>query len=146
MKLVVQRVSQASCLVNQHIVGAIDAGFVVFVGFTHSDTIDEVRYLAKKVAKLRVFEDENGKLNQSLQDCGYAVLSISQFTLYGDAKKGNRPSFTEAMNPIQAEELYYAFNKELEDVHHIPVATGQFGEHMVIEAINDGPVTILLEK
>lgn len=146
MKLVVQRVTKATCTVANDIVGSIDHGYVIFVGFTHNDTLKEVQYLAKKVANLRVFEDANGKLNRSIIDEQYAILSISQFTLYGDATKGNRPSFTKAMRPEQAEQLYHAFNQELREVHNLVVATGTFGHHMEIQLTNDGPVTILLEK
>jgi D-tyrosyl-tRNA(Tyr) deacylase len=145
MKVIVQRVTQASCKVEGTVVGAIDNGYLVLVGFTHKDTTKDIQYMAKKIAHLRVFEDENGKLNINIMDKQYSILSISQFTLYGDASKGNRPSFTEAMEPATAEILYKMFNETLEKTYNIPVQTGKFGAYMSISLTNDGPVTITLE-
>ena len=145
MKIIVQRVKEASCTVNNEIVSRIGNGFMCLVGFTHTDTLKEVEYCARKIANLRVFEDEVGKLNISLKDLGYAVLSISQFTVYADTKKGNRPSFVEAMRPDAANKLYLAFNEALEK-QGIPVKSGVFQAHMEIALINDGPVTVIVEK
>jgi len=146
MKIVVQRVKEASCSVNSEIISSIKNGFLLLVGFTHEDTIEDVNYLAKKVAMLRVFEDENGKLNESILDKEYEILSISQFTLYGSAKKGNRPSFTDAMEPTKANQLYDNLTQILINGYNITTLQGAFGEHMDINLINDGPVTIILES
>lgn len=145
MKVVVQRSLNAKCIVDGKIVGESKKGLVLLVGFTHSDTIDEVKYLAKKVLNLRIFDDENGVMNKSILDVpDTSILSISQFTLYGDAKKGNRPSYINAMHGEEAKKLYDAFNLELGK--EIKVATGIFGSDMKIDFINDGPITILLER
>jgi D-tyrosyl-tRNA(Tyr) deacylase len=146
MKVLVQKVKSASCRVNQEIISEIQHGFVLFTGFTHTDTIKEITYMAKKVANLRIFEDANGKLNESILDHKGSILHISQFTLYGDAAKGNRPSFTMAMEPQKAKALYEHFTELLTSTYLIPTKTGKFGEHMDIELLNDGPVTILLER
>lgn len=146
MKILVQRVSKASCTVNAQEISAIQSGFLLFVGITHTDTPTDVTYLARKIANLRIFEDDNGKLNKSILDMEYDILSISQFTLYGSAKKGNRPSFTDAMEPIKANELYKLLTRELQTTHGITVLEGAFGEHMEISLVNDGPVTIMLES
>lgn len=146
MKVVVQRVKEASCKVKGNLISQIDKGYLLFVGFTHTDTIDDVTYLAKKIANLRIFEDENDKLNKSILDKGYDVLSISQFTLYGDAKKGNRPSFTQALEPLKANQLYSDLSNTLRNEYKIKTYNGVFGEHMDIHLINDGPVTIILES
>ena len=146
MKVIVQRVNEASCTVNDKVISKISNGYLLFVGLTHGDTIEEVKYLAKKIANLRVFEDENNKLNKSILDKGYAILSISQFTLYGDVKKGNRPSFTNAMEPLEANKLYLELSNILQNEYNIPTQNGVFGEYMEISLINDGPVTIILES
>lgn len=146
MRVLVQRVSHASCRVDNRIISEIQNGFLLFVGLTHTDTIEEVRYLAKKIAHLRVFEDENNKLNKSILDLQYEILSISQFTLYGDTVKGNRPSFTKALEPVKAKELYLKLSEILETEYHIKTQNGAFGEHMEISLLNDGPVTLLLER
>lgn len=146
MKVLVQRVKEASCTVHYEKIAAITNGFLLFVGFTHSDTKEEVIYLAKKIANLRIFEDEDGKLNKSILDVKYDILSISQFTLYGSTKKGNRPSFTSALEPEKANKLYEYLTIELKQTYGITVLQGAFGEHMDIELINDGPVTIMLES
>jgi D-tyrosyl-tRNA(Tyr) deacylase len=145
MKTVVQRVSYAKCFVEGKLVGAIQTGFMVLVGFTHGDTIEQVRQMARKIFNLRIFDDEAGKMNLSLSDEGGSILSISQFTLYGDARKGNRPSFIESMESVQAEKLYHAFNDILNNKYHIKTEEGIFGAHMKIDFINDGPVTLILE-
>ncbi len=145
MKAVIQRVSCASVKVDNIIVGQINKGFVVLLGITHSDTENEAKFVAGKVANMRVFEDNNGKMNLSLKDVKGEILVISQFTLYGDARKGNRPSFTEAARPETAIPLYEYFIDEIKK-SGIPVATGIFGAKMEVEIHNSGPVTIIVEK
>jgi D-tyrosyl-tRNA(Tyr) deacylase len=145
MRLVLQRVSQASVTVDGQIAGSIGRGFVVLLGATHNDHEDQARWLARKVAGLRLFEDADGKLNVSLQEVGGAVLVISQFTLYGDARKGRRPSFTDAARPETAEPLVALFADTLRS-EGLRVETGVFGAHMLVEIHNDGPVTLILER
>ena len=145
MKAVIQRVSSASVKVDDRIVGQINKGFVVLLGITHSDTEKEAKFVAGKVTNLRVFEDSDGKMNLSLKDVKGEILVISQFTLYGDARKGNRPSFTEAARPETAIPLYEYFIDEVKK-SGIPVATGIFGAKMEVEIHNSGPVTIIVEK
>ena len=145
MRVVVQRVTKASCTIEGSIFSQIEKGYLLLVGFTHTDTMKEVKYLAKKIAGLRVFEDENGKMNLSLKAVGGKILSISQFTLYADTKDGNRPAFIKAMNPVEASKLYDAFNEELR-TYDIDVSTGIFGADMKIELLNDGPVTIIYDE
>ena len=145
MKIVVQRCSRAEVRIGGETVGKIGKGFVLLVGITHEDTEKEVAWMAKKVAALRVFGDEEGKMNRAITEVGGSVLSISQFTLYGDARKGNRPSFVQAARPEVAEQLYERFNALLREQYGLTVETGQFGADMQVDFINDGPVTILLE-
>jgi D-tyrosyl-tRNA(Tyr) deacylase len=145
MRLVLQRVSQASVTVDGQVVGSIGRGFVVLLGATHEDDEEHARWLARKVAGLRLFEDVDGKLNVSLQEVGGAALVISQFTLYGDARKGRRPSFTDAARPEVAEPLVALFAHTLRE-EGIPVETGVFGARMLVEIHNDGPVTLILER
>lgn len=145
MKLVVQRVKNASVEVDGKITGKIGKGFLVLCGITHSDTEKEADYLAKKVCNLRVFEDENGKMNLGLKDVGGELLVVSQFTLYGDCEKGNRPSFVEAARPDKANELYEYFMEKCRE-YGIKVEHGIFGAHMEVLLLNDGPVTIIMEK
>ena len=145
MRVVVQRVKRASCTINNEVYSQIDIGYLLLVGFTHEDSMKEVKYLAKKIANLRVFEDENGKMNLSLKTVGGKILSISQFTLYADTKDGNRPAFIKAMNPKDASALYDSFNEELR-TYDIEVQTGIFGADMKIELVNDGPVTIIYDE
>jgi len=145
MKLVLQRSKAASVTVDGKVTGAIDSGYVLLVGITHEDTQENVEYLAKKVANLRLWEDIDGKMNHSILEHGGAILSVSQFTLYGDAKKGNRPSFTNAARPEVAEPLWEAFNNALRE-HGLHVETGIFGAMMDVALTNDGPITILLES
>lgn len=145
MKVVLQRSKAASVTVDGAVTGAIDSGYVLLVGITHEDSQEDVLYLAKKVANLRLWEDADGKMNHSILEHGGAILSVSQFTLYGDAKKGNRPSFTSAARPEVAEPLWEAFNQALRE-HGLHVETGVFGAMMDVALINDGPVTILLES
>lgn len=146
MRIVVQRVKNASCHIDNKLISSIDNGFLVLVGFTHEDTTKDVLQLAKKIAHLRIFDDENGKMNIDINSCGYEILSISQFTLYGDASKGNRPSFTKAMTPKHALQLYNLFNTTLKNTYQIPTKEGVFGAHMDITLHNDGPVTLVLES
>lgn len=145
MRVVVQRVSRASVAVDGNVIGAIGPGFCVLVGFTHGDTAAEVAWMADKVAGLRLFADAEGKMNLALGDVGGAVLVVSQFTLYGDAEKGRRPSFVAAARPEAAVPLYQQFTAELRR-RGLTVATGEFGADMDVEIHNDGPVTLLLER
>ncbi|MEJ5248333.1 MAG: D-aminoacyl-tRNA deacylase [Caldilinea sp.] len=144
MRAVIQRVCSASVRVNGSEIGRIGRGFVVLVGVAHSDGEAEARLLARKIAGLRVFEDNDGKMNLSLSDVGGAVLAISQFTLYADVRKGRRPSFTDAARPEQAEPLYQRFC-ELLRAEGVPVQQGVFQAHMEVELVNDGPVTIWMD-
>lgn len=145
MRALIQRVSKASVSVDGEVVGAIDQGVVVLVGVTHGDTEEEAEWLARKIAGLRIFEDREGKMNVGLLDVGGEALVVSQFTLYADASKGRRPSFVDAAPPEVAEPLVEHFAQTLRD-HRVPVETGVFGAHMIVEIHNDGPVTILLER
>ncbi len=145
MRAVVQRVTQASVAVNDQIVGAIGLGLVVLLGAGAGDTAAEARWLAHKVANLRIFSDQEGKMNLSVQDVGGGVLAISQFTLYGDVRRGFRPSFTGAAAPDVAEPLVEVFIQAVRE-ENVHVETGVFRAHMKVALINDGPVTILLEK
>ncbi len=145
MRAVVQRVKHTSLRVNGELISEIPFGLTVFLGVKTGDVEASADYLAKKIASLRIFEDENGKMNRSVQGVGGEVLMVSQFTLYGDASHGNRPSFTLAERPERANELYEYAVKALHG-YGIPVKKGVFGADMQIEQLNDGPVTILLEK
>ena len=145
MRALLQRVSHARVTVDEEVVGEIGPGFVVLLGVTHSDTTAEADWLAQKIADLRLFEDEAGKFNLSLRDVGGGLLVVSQFTLYGDARKGRRPSFTDAARPEQAQPLVDYFGQRCRHLG-IPVATGVFAARMQVEIHNDGPVTLLLEK
>ena len=145
MKVVLQRSKEASVTVSGKVVGEISNGFVLLVGVTHEDTVEDCRYLADKIVNLRVFEDEAGKMNHSLLNVNGEILSVSQFTLYGDCRKGRRPNFMAAAKPDYAEELYNYFNDCLRE-NGISVATGSFGAMMDVALINDGPVTLILES
>ncbi|AIZ60982.1 D-aminoacyl-tRNA deacylase [Bacillus sp. FSL R5-0432] len=145
MRLVVQRVTNASVKVEEEITGAISDGYMVLVGVTHEDTEEDVLYLAEKLAHLRIFEDENGKMNRSLLDIKGSILSVSQFTLYGDTRKGRRPNFMKAAKPDAANSLYECFNKTLRE-KGIHVETGRFGAMMDVSLTNSGPVTILMDS
>lgn len=145
MKLVIQRVSNASVTVDKKITGKIEKGFLVLLGVTHSDTKETADYLVKKLCNLRVFMDENEKMNLSIKDIDGELLIVSQFTLYADCQKGNRPSFVNSAKPDMANELYeYFVEKCRSEVKN--VQTGIFGAHMKVDLLNDGPVTIILEK
>ncbi|MDP1417406.1 D-aminoacyl-tRNA deacylase [Peribacillus simplex] len=145
MRVVLQRSKAAKVVVADQIIGQIDSGLVLLVGVTHGDTIDDAAYLADKIVNLRIFEDENEKMNHSLLDVGGSILSVSQFTLYGDCRKGRRPNFMDAARPEEANEIYEAFNEELrkKGVH---TETGQFGAMMDVQLTNDGPVTLILDS
>jgi D-tyrosyl-tRNA(Tyr) deacylase len=145
MRIVVQRSKQASVTVDGEITGQITKGLVLLVGVTHEDTNEDAAYLADKIVNLRIFEDENEKMNLSLLDVGGEILSVSQFTLYGDCKKGRRPNFMAAAKPDFANELYEEFNSLLRE-KGIHVETGIFGAMMDVALINDGPVTLIVDS
>lgn len=145
MKVLVQRVISSSVEVNNTLVGKIDKGLMLLVGFTQNDTSKEIDYMVDKVINLRIFDDENGIMNKSLLDISGSILSISQFTLYADATKGRRPSYTKALTSKDAIVLYNEFNDKLRS-KNIKVETGIFKEEMKVSLINDGPITIMLEK
>lgn len=145
MRVVLQRVSRASVQVDGRVVGAIQRGFLLLVGFKAGDGDEAVKWMADKIVGLRVFADAQGRMNRDLSDVGGAVLVVSQFTLYGDVRKGRRPSFAGAAQPDQAAINYERFVAEIEK-RGIPVATGQFGAVMNVESVNDGPVTFILDR
>lgn len=145
MRAVIQRVSEASCTVDGKITGAIQQGFLVFLGIEEADGVDDLQWLAHKIANLRVFGDENGLMNKSIPDINGNVLLISQFTLFAQTKKGNRPSFIRAAKPDKAIPLYEAMVAEFSAQLGKAVATGIFGADMKIELVNDGPVTIIMD-
>ena len=141
-----QIVKKASCRVNNEIIGKINNGLLLFVGFTEGDNESVIEQMAKKCIELRIFSDENGKMNKSLLDINGSVLSISQFTLYANCLKGRRPSFENSENPLLANNHYEYFNSYINNIYNIEVQTGEFGADMEIELINDGPVTIMLDS
>jgi D-aminoacyl-tRNA deacylase len=145
MRVLLQRVNEASVSVDGATVGSIGVGFLALVGVTHGDSLDDARRLAGKTARLRVFPDEAGLMNTALADVGGSVLAVSQFTLYADTAKGNRPSFTGAAAPDAGERMYRAYVDELRSLG-VSVETGVFGAHMQVALVNDGPVTVLLES
>lgn len=145
MKVIVQRSLESNVSVNNNIVGSIDKGLVLLVGFTYNDSVEEIKYIVNKIINLRIFDDENGVMNKSLKEVNGSILSISQFTLYADTKKGNRPSYVNALKSEEAIVLYELFNEELRN-NDIHVETGIFGADMKVNILNDGPVTIVLEK
>ena len=144
MRVLVQRSGKASVSVDEKVIGSIPEGLVILVGFTEGDNLEKIEYLAKRVVNLRIFPDENGVMNKSILDFGGSVLSISQFTLYADTKKGNRPSYLMALGGDKAIEVYNQFNEELRK--YVEVATGEFGADMIVSITNIGPTTILLER
>ena len=144
MRVVLQRVSSASVTIDDQEVGAIGQGYMLLVAIQDADTEAELDYLVRKITGLRVFEDEAGKMNLSIQDVGGSILSISQFTLYADTRRGNRPSFTDAGAPAYAEKMYDQFNTKLAATG-LTVATGEFGADMKVSLVNDGPVTIIFD-
>ena len=145
MKIILQKVKKASVSVDNKVVGSIDKGYCLLVGVHKESTDEDAKYLAKKVAQARLFEDENDKINLSLKDVGGSILSVSQFTLYADTKKGNRPSFTSAAGAEKANELYEKFNEFLRE-EGVTVETGIFQTMMEVNIVNDGPITIVYEK
>lgn len=144
MKIVVQRSLKSSVKVDNKVVGSIDHGLVLLVGFTYKDNLDIIDYMVDKVLNLRIFDDENSIMNKSLLDVGGDILSISQFTLYADSRKGRRPSYVNALNGAEAIKLYDIFNEKLRS--HVKVETGIFGAEMEVSITNDGPITIILER
>lgn len=144
MKAVVQRSKKSSVSVDGEVIGSIDSGLVVLLGINVNDTLEDLEYIVKKVLNLRIFDDEDGVMNKSIIDIGGSVLSISQFTLQADTKKGNRPSYINAMKGEDAISLYEKFNLELGKAVH--VETGKFGAEMEVSITNDGPVTIILDS
>ena len=145
MKIILQKVKKASVSVESKVVGSIDKGYCLLVGVHKESTEEDAKYLAKKISQARLFEDENDKINLSLKDVGGSILSVSQFTLYADTKKGNRPSFTSAAGAEKANELYEKFNEYLRE-EGVKVETGIFQTMMEVNIVNDGPVTIVYEK
>jgi len=144
MKVIVQRSKAASVSINNELINKIDKGLVLLVGFTHNDTESDIDYIVKKIINLRIFDDESGVMNKSILDVGGSILSISQFTLYADTKKGNRPSYINALGGRDAIKLYEIFNNKLNQF--IETKTGIFGADMQVSLTNDGPVTIILES
>lgn len=144
MRVLVQRSGKSSVSVCDRVVGQIDSGLVVFVGFTDGDTLEKVQYLAKKIVNLRIFPDDAGVMNKSILDYGGKILSVSQFTLYANCNKGNRPSYIEAMNNHEAVTFYDLFNEKLSK--YVEVETGEFGADMNVSITNIGPTTIWLER
>lgn len=145
MRVVLQRSGQASVKVDNEMTGSIKKGYVLLVGITHEDTEEDAAYVAKKIASLRLWEDEAGKMNRSIDEINGDILSVSQFTLYGDVKKGRRPSFIEAARPEVAKPLWDYFNECLRELG-LHVETGVFGAMMDVELVNDGPVTVIVES
>ena len=144
MRVLVQICDKANVKVDNKVVGSIDKGMMILVGFTDTDTSTNIDYMVDKVLNLRIYDDEFGVMNKSILDVGGSILSVSQFTLYADTRKGRRPSYVNALNGEKATLLYDEFNKKLKE--HIHVETGIFGAEMKVELINDGPITIMLEK
>lgn len=145
MKIVLQRVTNAKVEIKDKVVGKIDKGLLVLVGFTQNDTEENIKWIVNKLVNLRIFDDKNGIMNLSIKDVKGQILSVSQFTLYANTKKGNRPSYVEALKQEEATILYDKFNKELKETG-INIETGIFGEDMKVSLTNDGPVTIIIEK
>lgn len=145
MRVIIQRSLQSNVKVDGKIVGEIEKGLVILVGFTYDDTIEDIKKMVDKIIHLRIFDDDNGVMNRSLLDVGGEVLSVSQFTLYADTKKGRRPSYMKALRGEEAIHLYDQFNLQLKD-HNINVSTGIFGADMNVSITNDGPITIALES
>ncbi|MBR2833916.1 MAG: D-tyrosyl-tRNA(Tyr) deacylase [Bacilli bacterium] len=144
MKVIVQRSAKSSVSIDGKLVGKINKGLVLLVGFTAGDSIKDIEYIARKVVNLRIFDDDNGVMNKSILDTGGSILSVSQFTLYADTRKGNRPSYLKALNGEEATKLYDLFNQKLGE--YVEVETGVFGADMMVDIANDGPITIILES
>ena len=145
MRVVLQRVKSASVTVDDQVIGKVGKGYMLLVGFTHDDSIENIDYIARKVANARLFADENGKINLSIKQVQGAILSVSQFTLYASTKNGNRPGFGAAQKPELAKENYHYFNEKLRS-YGIEVQTGQFGADMDVALVNDGPITIIYDS
>lgn len=145
MRVVLQRVKSASVTVDDQVIGKVGKGYMLLVGFTHDDSIEDIDYIARKVANARLFADENGKINLSIKQVQGAILSVSQFTLYASTKNGNRPGFGAAQKPELAKENYHYFNEKLRS-YSIEVQTGQFGADMDVALVNDGPITIIYDS
>ncbi|MFW5440806.1 D-aminoacyl-tRNA deacylase [Aerococcus urinaeequi] len=146
MRIIVQRVSQANVAIDEKVVGEINKGFVLLVGVHDEDTPETVAYMARKIANMRIFADEDDKLNLNIDQVSGAILSISQFTLYARTKKGNRPSFIDAAKPNHGDKMYQLLNETLRNEYGLKVAEGEFGADMQVSLINDGPVTIILDS
>ena len=146
MKVIVQRVLEASVIVNKKIVNQINNGYLLLVGLKTDDKLKDLEYCARKVAKLRIFSDDAGLMNHDIKKVNGEILSISQFTLYGDIKKQNRPGFSQAMDYESAQEMYSKFNDILRNTYNLEVYAGLFGENMKISLVNDGPVTIIIDS
>ena len=144
MRVVIQRVKEASVTINNEIYNSINNGFMILVGFTEGDNSSDIDYIVKKIVNLRVFDDENGVMNKSILDTNGTILSISQFTLYADTRKGNRPSYIDALKGELSTKLYDEFNEKLNEI--VPTKTGIFGADMKVSLINDGPVTIIIDS
>jgi len=144
MKVVIQRSKKSNVIIDNEIYNEIDKGLVIFSCFTEGDTLEDISYIVKKIVNLRIFDDENGVMNKSILDVGGSILSISQFTLYADTKKGNRPSYIKALNGNESIKLYDTFNNELNKF--IPTVTGVFGADMKVNISNDGPITIIIDS
>jgi len=144
MKVVIQRTKNAKVEINNSVNGSIENGLVILVGFTYGDTIEDIEYMVNKIINLRIFDDENGVMNKSILEVGGTILSISQFTLYADTKKGRRPSYANALNGEEATKLYDIFNQKLNESVH--TETGIFGSEMQVTLTNDGPITIIIES
>ena len=146
MRIIVQRVSQANVAIDEKVVGEINKGFVLLVGVHDEDTPETVAYMARKIANIRIFADEDDKLNLNIDQVSGEILSISQFTLYARTKKGNRPSFIDAAKPDHGEKMYQLLNETLRNEYGLKVAEGEFGADMQVSLVNDGPVTIILDS
>lgn len=145
MRVVIQRVDEASVTVNDEYTNSINKGYMILLGICTTDTLDDLNYLISKIEKLRIFEDENGKMNLSIKDVNGEILLVSQFTLYANTKEGNRPSFTDSMKFDEANDMYEVFKSKLSETG-IPFKTGEFGADMKVSLINDGPVTIIIDS
>lgn len=146
MRIIVQRVSQANVAIDERVVGEINKGFVLLVGVHDEDTPETVAYMARKIANMRIFADEDDKLNLNIDQVSGEILSISQFTLYARTKKGNRPSFIDAAKPDHGDKMYQLLNETLRNEYGLKVAEGEFGADMQVSLVNDGPVTIILDS
>lgn len=144
MKVVIQRSKNSNVVINNEIYNSIDFGLVIFSCFTEGDTLEDINYIVKKIVNLRIFDDESGVMNKSIIDISGSILSISQFTLYANTKKGNRPSYIDALNGSDAIKLYDVFNNELNKI--VPTFTGIFGADMQVNITNDGPITIIIDS